>query len=171
MALFQGPYFYYFTSGFIKLIFLLPFAIVGSLLTIILFLNLIIHRSTNSRYHVIGVAVACTVGFFTSFGSGMEFLDFNLRMGEREKIVNEVKNGPVKSGNIRDDSILPLANDGDISFTKNPNGTVYVEFLIDRGFLDHYSSFVYTNDRQEIGKEGFVSTVTKMKDNWYKISY
>jgi len=176
MSLFQGPYFYYFTSGFIKLIFLLPFAIIGLLLSIILFFNLIIYRSTNSRYDVIGVIVSVIIGVFTSFGSGMEFLDFNLRMSEREKIVDEVKSGPSKSGSIADMAFLPVSNGGDISFTKNPNGTVYVEFYIDRGFIDHFSSFIYTNDQQEIiklqkGEEAFVSGTKKLKDNWYRISY
>jgi hypothetical protein len=176
LALVQGPYFYYFTSGFIKFIFLLPFAFVGFVLTIILFFNLIIYRPTNSRYHIIGIIAACTIGFFTSFGSGMEFLDFNLRLGEREKIVNKVKSGPAKSGNIVDEAFFPVANGGDISFTKNPAGTVYVEFYIDRGFIDHYSSFVYTNDQQEIdklerGSDTFVNTAKKLKRNWYRIAY
>ena len=177
MALFQGPYFYYFTSGFIKLIFLLPFAIVGLLLSIILFFNLIIHRSTNNRYHIIGLAVAFIIGIFTSVGSGMEFLDFHLRKSERELIINEVKNGPVKSGNIADIGFLPIANGGDISFTKKPNGKIYVEFDIDRGFIDHYSAFVYTDDRKEMSDldnnnaGAFISSVKKLDDNWYRVAY
>jgi hypothetical protein len=177
MALFQGPYFYYFTSGFIKLIFLLPFAIAGLLLTVILFFNLIIHRSTNSRYHITGLAVAFIIGIFTSFGRGMEFLDFNLRMSERGKIVNEVKNGPIKSGSITDEGFFPIANGGVVSFTKYPNGTVYVEFFIDRGFIDHYSSFIYTDDPHEIynldnNKGGaFISIIKKLDNNWYRIAY
>jgi hypothetical protein len=177
MALFQGPYFYYFTSGFIKLIFLLPFAIAGLLLTIILFFNLIIYRSTNSRYHIIGLATVFITGIFTSFGRGMEFIDFNLRMSEREKIVNEVKNGPIKSGSILDEAFFPVANGGDITFTKYQNGTVYVEFYIDRGFIDHYSSFIYTNNPKEIynldnNKGGtFISISKKLDNNWYRIAY
>jgi hypothetical protein len=176
MALFQGPFFYYFTSGFIKLIFLLSFEIIGLLLSVILFFNLIIHRSTNSRYHIIGLIVSFIIGIFTCFGSGMEFLDFNLRMSEREQIIDEVKNGPIKSGGFIDYSFCPVSNGGDISFAKNRNGTVFVEFYIDRGLLDHYSAFVYTNDPQEIEKlekgecdEDIVDRVEKMENNWYRI--
>jgi len=175
MALFQGPYFYYFTSGFPKLIFLLPFAAVGLLLTIILLLNLTIRRSTNTRYHRVGVGVAFAIGLLTSFVPGMEFMDFVFRLHERQSIVDQVKNGPVASGSIADDDFFPLSNGGDIYFTKNQGGSVRVEFYIDRGFLDHYSSFVYTDDRKEIsdlknGNEPMINSVKKLTDYWYRIA-
>jgi len=175
MALFQGLFFYYFTDGFIQLILLQPFELLGLSLTIVLLFTLIKYRSTNSRFHVIGLIIAFSFGIFISLGNGMEFLDFNLRMYERKKIVKEVINGPIKSGEIKDNSFLPLADGGSISFTKNNNGTVYVEFYIDRGFIDHYSAFVYTDDRQEIfnlekGHKDFVSTVKKLRNNWYRIA-
>ena len=150
MVLFQGPYFYYFSSGFVKLVFLLPFAVTGLVLSIILFFNLIKHRSTNSGYHITGLIIAVIVGFYTSVGSGMELIDFYFRLGEREKIVEQVKGGPVKAGNIIDQNFFRLSDGGEVSYTKSPNGAVDVEFYIDRGFLDHYSSFLYTNDIQEI---------------------
>jgi len=106
-------------------------------------------------------------------GRGMESIDFNIRLDEREKIVEQIKNRPVKAGNIIDQIFFRLSDGGEVSYTKTPNGAVHVEFYIDRGFLDHYSSFVYTNDPNEIGPDNnvFVNTKKKLKDNWYRMAY
>lgn len=136
---------------------------------------MIIHRSTNTRYHHVGVGVAFAIGLLTSFVPGMEFTDFVLRLHERQSIVDQVKNGQVKSGSIVDDDFFPIANGGDIYFTKNLDGSVRVEFYIDRGFLDHYSSFVYTDGKKEIsdlknGNVPMITSVKKLTDHWYRIA-
>jgi hypothetical protein len=178
MALFQGPYFYYYTDGFIKLIFSVPFYLTGLILSIILALNLIIHRSTNTQYTVIGLTIAFLIGLLTVRVNAMEYIDFHLQKSKRDKIVEDIKRGVIISEHLNDYSFLPISNGGnDITIAKNNNGTIEIEFFVDRGFIDHYSVFLYTNNVVEINNfdKGIATRdmpgVSKMANNWYRISY
>ncbi|MBL7785842.1 MAG: hypothetical protein JNM36_08040, partial [Chitinophagales bacterium] len=67
----------------------------------------------------------------------------------------------------------------DISIEKTEQQTLTVEFFINRGFLDHYSAFLYTDDPgtiQTFDKE-IMDTIhnthrkQKLEENWYRVSY
>jgi hypothetical protein len=73
---------------------------------------------------------------------------------------------------------LPISNTtNDIDIDENASGIVSMKFYIDRGFLDHYSAFVYTNDPDQIRtlNSGIGSfgggVVKKLETNWYRVSY
>lgn len=91
MAIIQGPLFYYFTEGFVKLILLLPFALNTLVLTIILLMGVINYRSTNKVYHIWGLMLAAFLGISTFFS--MEWIDFNLFLSKRNTIVEQIKSG------------------------------------------------------------------------------
>jgi hypothetical protein len=167
IALLQGPILYYFTSGFFKLIGTVIFGLVGLVLTLILFIDILRHKSTNTKYHIIGLIAAFIFGLSTFFwDTPVEYMDFYLRKSERNQIVEDVKKG------------LPVAqNSNDIDIDENAKGIVSVRFYIDHGLLDHFSAFVYTNDPNEIrtlnsGVGPFGGGVVKKLDtNWYRVSY
>jgi short-subunit dehydrogenase len=55
---------------------------------------------------------------------------------------------------------------------------VKVEFYINRGFLDHYSAFVYTNDTEKIKEleehmsyQKGLHINKKLDEHWYRVSY
>ena len=177
ISLIQGPVVYYFTEGFLRLIAIMFFGITGLILTFLLFLDLIRHRSTATLYHILVLAFAFIIGVSTIKEDLMEYIDFKLRRSERNKVVDDVKNGLIKSNSVHYSGYFPVSNGGDINITENASGTVSIEFYIDRGFLDHYSAFLYTNDPDEIrtlndGIGPFGGGVVKKLDtNWYKVSY
>jgi hypothetical protein len=175
-ALVQGPILYYFTFGFFKLAGTVFFGVTGFILTLILFIYLIRNRSTTTKYHTIGITLSFIIGLLTIRGDAIEYLDWNLRKGERNKIVENVKNGLLKSQNIPY-IFFPISQGGEINIEDNSNGIVSIDFYIDKGFLDHYSAFVYTNNPDEIktfdsgiGPFGG-GTVKKLDANWYRVSY
>lgn len=75
---------------------------------------------------------------------------------------------------------FPLISNGGnkILISQTELGKLTVEFYINRGFLDHYSAFVYTNDQEKIKElEDYMSikksteTNKKLDQNWYRVSY
>jgi hypothetical protein len=178
MALLHGPYFYYFTSGFGKLIPLVPFCAIGFLLTIILAVKILKDRSSNTKYHIAGLALIIVAGISLMLFGDMEDIDFKLRMNERLGIIDQIKKGTLKSNHIPDE-FFEISNGGnDINFYKNPNGTVSVEFYIDRGFIDHASVFRYTDSESEIRhldektkSSDRDTSVKKLAENWYRVGY
>ncbi|WP_377026787.1 hypothetical protein [Mucilaginibacter ginsenosidivorans] len=188
MVIFQAVFFYYYTSGLEKLLFLAPYALLGLILTIVLLIKLIKYRSTTLPYHVIAVTLVVVTGYFTTIGGNraMEYLDWTLRRTEREQIIIDVKNGLLKPNNLLNNriyhlsrnSILPISNGGDnILIKEKAHGIVSVEFFIDRGSLGHFSAFIYTNDPAEIreynsGIDPFGGgNVKKLGNSWYRVSY
>lgn len=178
MALFQGPFFYYHTSGFIKIILLSPYALFGLCFSIYIFIKLIKYKNTTTVYHIVGLSCAFIIGLLTVTNNTMEFLDFNLRKNERNKIVEEIKSGALKSGHLDGYNLFPISNDGnDINIIGAGKGIISVEFYIDRGFIDHASIFLYTNDPEVIKElkgnyySTEIATVKKLADNWYRVGY
>src|ERR1700761_6318881 len=84
MALIQAPLFYYYTYGFFKLIFEVPYSLTGLILTILLLNSLIRHKTTNRPYHIIGLIITVIIAFPTSLRQNtIEYLDWKLRLNER----------------------------------------------------------------------------------------
>jgi hypothetical protein len=183
LALLQGPFLFYYTYGFFKLIFLIPLGLIGLGLTIYLFFSVCKYAATNTKYHIIGLILAFVIGFFTIRTDALEYMDWKFRKAERDKIVEEVKAGilePDDNGiyHLTSNTFLPISNGGnDIVITEKENGTTSVEFYIDRGFIDHYSAFLYTNDENEIAgldrviANGSNRAFKKFGDNWYRVGY
>lgn len=177
----QWPLIYYFTSGFIKLLLLGIVAIAGFTLSVILIVKLIRKRSNNTIYHILGLCFSIVIGLSAviNFGSGMEYADFYLRLNERNAVVNDFKNGKLKRVDLPGFYVLPVSNNGnDVEIWKNTHGIVTIGFYIDRGFIDHASFFVYTNDPvqvekfdDEAGKVQPDTSVVKIKENWYRLGF
>ncbi|MEO6851569.1 MAG: hypothetical protein ABI203_00920 [Mucilaginibacter sp.] len=183
LALSQGPFLFYYTHGFFKLIFLPLIGIVGLGLTVYLFLGVWRHHSTNTIYHITGLILAFVIGFFTIRTDTLEYLDWKLRQADRDKIVEEVKEGvlvPDDNGtyHLASNTLLPISNGGnDIVINESENGATSVEFYIDRGVVDHYSALLYTDDKNEIAgldraiAAGSNRAFKKFSDNWYRVGY
>src|SRR5665213_1736338 len=117
LALLQGPFLFYYTYGFFKLIFLPLIGVIGLGLTAYLFYSVWKHPSTNTLYHLTGLTLAFVIGFFTIRTDAFEYLDWKLRQGERDQIVNEVKKGllaPDDNGtyHLASNTLLPISNGG-----------------------------------------------------------
>lgn len=178
LAFIQGPVLYYFASGFIKLIFLVPVACMGLWFSVLLTIRVIKYRSSNTPYHIIGLILSVIIGAATLTGTGMEYFDFWLRFNERNTVVEGFKKGKIRTIHLGND-LFPLSNGGnDVDIWKQNKDTVSIGFYIDRGFIDHASLFLYTNDPTQIKdfndkiKYGSNDTVvTKMAQNWYRVGY
>src|ERR1700744_6376983 len=87
LAFIQGPVLYYFASGFVKLIFLVPVACMGIWFSVLLTIRVVRYRSSNTAYHILGLVLSVIIGATTLTGTGMEYLDFWLRLDDRNRVV------------------------------------------------------------------------------------
>ena len=190
MAIIQAPLFYYYTSGFFAIFIAVPYLFVGLVLTIWLFIAVIKNRNSQiTLFHKTGIIITTSIGTLSLFfcNNLIENLDWKFRRNSREEIVQLVKYDKLKP-NVSHNNIIckldnwnfpPISNGGnEIAIYKVDNNNVTIEFYIDRGFLDHYSAFIYTNDIERIKEiEGRISSETglhinkKLESNWYRVSY
>jgi hypothetical protein len=190
MAIIQAPLFYYYTFGLFAFFVVIPYLLIGLVLTI--WLLIAVFRNTNSqitKFHKLGVILTISIGCLSLFFSEdiIEKLDWKLRRSSREEIVQLVKADKLKP-NVNHNNIIctldkwnfpPISNGGnEIAIYKVDNSKVTVEFYINRGFLDHYSAFVYTNDTKKIKEleehmsyKNGLHINKKLDENWYRVSY
>ena len=190
MAIIQAPLVYYYTSGLFAFFIVIPYLFVGLGLTIWL-LSLVTKKSNEqiTVFHRIGVFLTIFIGCVSFiFGEDLiEKFDWNLRRNSREEIIQLIKSKKLRTNN-NDKNVLytldnwkfPLISNGGnkILISQTELGKLTVEFYINRGFLDHYSAFVYTNDQEKIKElEDYMSikksteTNKKLDQNWYRVSY
>lgn len=190
MAIIQAPLAYYYTSGLFAFFIVIPYLFVGLGLTIWL-LSLVTKKSNEqiTVFHRIGVFLTIFIGCVSFiFGEDLiEKFDWNLRRNSREEIIQLIKSKKLRTNN-NDKNVLytldnwkfPLISNGGnkILISQTELGKLTVEFYINRGFLDHYSAFVYTNDQEKIKElEDYMSikksteTNKKLDQNWYRVSY
>lgn len=190
MATIQAPLFYYYTFGLFAFFVVTPYLFIGLGLTIWLLISVL--RNTNSQitmFHKLGVILTISIGCLSVFFSEdiIEKLDWKFRRSSREEIVQLVKADKLKP-NVTHNNIIctlddwnfpPISNGGnEIAIYKVDSSKVTVEFYINRGFLDHYSAFVYTNDTEKIKElEEYMSYEKelhinkKLDEHWYRVSY
>src|SRR5690554_1165640 len=179
MAISQGPFFYYYTFGFFGFIIGAPYVLIGLILTIILIYPLHKNKKT-SNFHKKGTTIAILIGMISLFfGSTItEKLDWKLRMNERKSIINKIADGDIKDYKAKMNNFPPISNGGnEIIVDKRENeNNMTVTFYIDRGFVDHYSAYIYSTDSTTIRdleekiEHRNNKTNKKLKDNWYRIA-
>jgi len=190
MAIIQAPLIYYYTFGLFAFFIVIPYLFVGLGLTIWLLIAVL--RNTNSQmtmFHKLGVILTICIGSLSLFFGEdiIEKLDWKFRRNSREEIVQLVKEGELKP-NVTHNNIIctlenwkfpPISNGGnEIAIYKSDRGKLTVEFYINRGFLDHYSAFVYTDDSEKIKeleehmsyKKG-LHINKQLDEHWYRVSY
>ncbi len=175
LAIIQAPFFYYYTTGPLAFFVRLPYLAISLILTGML-LTPLIKRKKISAFQKYGIIVAVVIGTLTLFfgSSSIEKLDWELRQKERNQIIEKILRGEITDNVIKTRSFPPISNGGnEIMINTKPEGTITVTFYIDRGFIDHYSAFIYTTDTTltKIYDER-AKTYNKIKidDNWYRIA-
>lgn len=114
----------------------------------------------------------------------LEKIDWHLRKNQRKEIIAKLKNGNLKYNPDKSTFYLEkfkyslISNGGnDIVIQLGAKNQLTVTFFINRGFLDHYSAFVYTNDPDEIKRiENYIRLRVKgdnfkIEKNWYRLNY
>ncbi|WP_211209913.1 hypothetical protein [Cyclobacterium marinum] len=143
----------------------------------------------KTRFQKIGVILTISIGSLTLFfGEDLiEKLDWHLRKKSREEIIQLIKEDKLRP-NVSHNNIIctldnwnlpPISNGGnEIAIFKMEDNKFTVEFYIDRGFLDHYSAFVYTNNKDKIQEleermtwKKELHNNKKLEENWYRVSY
>ncbi|MEO7211625.1 hypothetical protein [Mucilaginibacter sp.] len=178
MGLLQGPLIYYYVNGFGGFLTLYPYMLVGFLLSVYLVVKLN-HKESNTPFIKVGCIAGIVLGIVTLFSEdAIEYLDWTLRRGTRNEIVEQIKNGNLEGGRLHGRYFPPISNpDNNILVEKSNGKTVSVEFLINSGFLDHYSAFLYTNnpdkmkDIEERISSGKRKGFAKLDTNWYRVNY
>lgn len=190
LAIIQAPLLYYYTFGLFAFFIVIPYLIVGLGLTV--WLLIVVLKSKKSeivRFQKLGVILTISIGSLTLFlgEETIEKLDWWFRRNSRQEIIELVKAGRLKPNvthnhiicTLEDWNIPPISNGGnEIAIYKTDDNRLTVEFYINRGFLDHYSAFVYTNDKekiQELDERTALNTGLnvnkKLEENWYRVSY
>ena len=183
MALIQAPFIFYYTCGMLAVLIVPIFALTGLRLTIILLKRTFDFQKKKIINNYFYAAIAAfIIGIVSLFFIDLNDLDWKLRLKERNRIVNQVKNGEIGSPNknmlVKLNNFPPISNCGnEIVVSRREDQTVIVEFFIDRGFLDHYSSYIYTDNeakKKELEKRinlNLGSFNEKISENWYQVSY
>lgn len=188
MSIIQIPLFYYYSSGVTGLFLAAPYLLAGAGLTAFLFVRenafSAAGRSKTRRAILICTALIGVGGM--ALGDWlMAEVDWRLRRQSREEIVSLVKERKITPNVsdrpgicILDNEKYPLISNGgnEIVIERNSAGKVSVEFYIDRGFLDHYSAFIYSEAPERIAEldqlVGWNSRrYHKISSNWYKMSF
>ena len=189
MAVIQSPLFYYNTFGLFSFLIVIPYLLIGSVLTILLIAVLRTKNSKITMFQKTGIILTISIGGLTLFfgENTVEKLDWHFRRNSRDEIIELIKAGQLKpnvSGNniictLDNWDVPPISNGGnEIAIYKTNDDNLTVLFYINRGFLDHYSAFVYTNDKKKIQELEKRTTLKKgahinkkLDVNWYRVSY
>lgn len=190
VVIIQNPIIYYYSSGLIVFL-LIPLIFIEFIIFFWLFVVIIrddFGLSTKLQKRGLLIAVLIFVFSITYSEQTIEYLDWHIRRSSREEIVNLIKNKKIKTNiKYRNRVILlekwnlpPISNGGnEILVDYYSDNKITVEFFINRGFLDHYSEFVYTNSLQKINNlnehikytKSDKSLNYKIDNNWYRVSY
>lgn len=190
VVIIQNPIIYYYSSGLIVFL-LIPLIFIEFIIFFWLFVVIIrddFGLSTKLQKRGLLIAVLIFVFSITYSEQTIEYLDWHIRRSSREEIVNLIKNKKIKTNiKYRNRVILlekwnlpPISNGGnEILVDYYSDNKITVEFFINRGFLDHYSAFVYTNSLQKINNlnehikytKSDKSLNYKIDNNWYRVSY
>ena len=183
MAIIQAPLIYYYTSGIAAIFVIIPYVFVGLGLTIWLLIHVMKdYNPTKTKFHKNGLILTVVIGSLSIFFGEyvMEKLDWTLRRNSREEIIELVKAGKLKPNVTHNNFVCtlpdwyfpPISNGGnEITIDKTEKNKFTIGFYIDRGFMDHYSAFVYTNDPEKIKEFEERTYSVKLDENWYKLSY
>lgn len=175
------PFSYYYSYGFVTFFIFFFFLLIALPLTVWLAIRLIKRIKTKEAYPYYLLATSLLLLVFNTFYSSdlIEKLDWQYQYSERVAIIEKVREGKIKAvdGRVKSNSFPPISNGGNEVFVSiTPTGEVEATFYIDRGFLDHYSAFVYTERQADINayerniKEGSTSKrVERMAKNWYRV--
>ncbi len=152
--------------------------LIGFVLSVYLLVKLK-QSESNTTFIKIGCFVGIALGIATLFSEHVvENLDWTLRRVARAQIVEQVKSGRFEGGHLYGWYFPPISNGHNNIPVERPTAkTVSVEFLINSGFLDHYSAFLYTNDPEKIKdiEERIISGerkgFAKLDTNWYRVNY
>jgi len=175
LAIIQAPIYYFYTSGFETLFGSVCYSAVGLGFSIWLLFKFKIDLTVKTKYHVYGIYVAISLGILSFFWGWtvVEQIDWKLRRKAREEIVldaNKFKSG-IHTYKPQKWNSLPISNGGnEVIINKEMNGGLTVTFYTDRGFIDHYSAFVYTNDPKMEKEYENSSYAKKLDKNWFNIS-
>lgn len=190
MAIIQAPLIYYYTFGLFAFFILIPYLIFGLGLTIWLLTVVLKNKKPEiTTFQKLGLILTISIGSLTFFFGEdiIEKLDWQFRRNSREEIIELIKAEKLKP-NVSHNKILcsldnwnfpPISNGGnEIMIYMTENNKLTVVFYINRGFLDHYSAFVYTNDNEKIQELEQRTTLNKglhinkkLDKNWYRVSY
>jgi len=178
LAILQAPIFYFYTNGLVTVFAAIPYLSIALLITIIL-LRSWIKEEGLSLLHKAGVSFSILVGVVSMIlgSETIEQLDWKYRRYERESIVKKAIHGDIKESVLQTNYFPPISNGGnEVIVESNSPESVTVTFFIDRGFLDHYTAFIYTTDEALIDnfderiKSERHKTNIKMDENWYRIA-
>ncbi len=175
LVIFQAPLLYFYTFGFFALFGLTLYSIIGLGLSIWTLKKFKKDLTEITKFHRYGIYVVISLGILSFFWGQtiVEHIDWKLRRKAREEIVLEAHK--FKSGmhtyKPKKWDLIPISNGGnEVIIDKGLNGELTVEFYSDRGFIDHYSAFVYTNDPRIEKEYENSSSAKKLDKNWYNIS-
>lgn len=189
MAIVQAPFIYYYTFGLVAFFMIPPYLFIGLGLTALVKNEVSKNPNlTNIKFQTFGLIVTIIIGTTSLFfgENVIENIDWKYRKSMREQIVELVKTNKLKPNvaynniicSLDDSYFPPISNGGNEIAIYKTDGNITIEFYINRGFLDNYSAFVYTDDpkkRQEleeiIALKSNSSGNKKLDKNWYRVSY
>lgn len=124
-------------------------------------------------------AIGFYIIYFVATPKKLDDLDWKMNYEKRQKIVSLAKKRKLNSITDRiyaiPDSLtlFPFFKPNEVIIEKQKDSFVTMLFYTDRGLLDHYSGFIYSNDSIELKvleenvKNG--GNDVRLENNWYQI--
>ena len=177
--------FYFKTYGLIGVYLILPFALFLLILGVIIIVGAarqLKSRLASSLIQIITTSLLFILLFTGQITRFYETIDWHMNYRLRMEVVSNIISGDLavsedKSQNVfkLPDNYRQLSNGGNEIMLYRNGDMISIKFYTDRGFLDHFNAFYFTNDSSEIVKlDKRCKTQRanrKIEDNWYRISY
>lgn len=124
------------------------------------------------------LAITFLVIHFGINTKALDFADWKLNYSKREKIVQLIKeegfNSSGRTYRIPSSlTLFPYIKSNEVNVVKQQDTTITVEFYTDRGLMDHYTAFVYSNDSLELKHltEKIGGNNKKMAKGWFYVNH
>lgn len=178
------PFFYFYLFGMIGAFLIPPYILVGFVLSILWFIRFLRMIRRKDKYLIslvlIQILPVITIPFLLS-GDKMEKFDWNYNYSARMNLINMIETGKIKvpiNGKVKSWHFPPISNGGNeiIVYQDSITKKITATFYIDRGFIDHYSAFIYSSIPEEIKwfDDRYIKTKEpnnkRINKNWFRIS-
>jgi hypothetical protein len=148
----------------------------------VVFLLIQVNKKTLNKNILVDFLIAGighVIVFVLIVPDNLNAFDWEINLSRRESIVALAKQGKLERNYgsiylIPDSLSLSPLKGKELAIEEKDDAIVTIKFYTDRGLLDHYQAFIYTNDSltisqldEEANSEG--GPDHKIKENWYFI--
>lgn len=177
-----APFMYFYTFGLAGTIIVVPYILFGLVLTILWILRIArsIKQKPKQYFLLILIQIIPFISFkYLSDDVIMEQIDWKFNYKARMDLIEKIESGKVKpiNGKIKSHHFPPISNGGNevIIYQDSITKKIVATFFINRGYVDHYSAFIYSSIPKETEwyNNRYIKNTSleniRISENWFRI--